>query len=769
MHSIQRLCLPKSAQPFIFRTTIRPSILSSTRGRRFQPTYALNKDDDKPIKKDDDDDVKKPKEDNRRPDLMKQIKAILRHPLTGFVTRVLFNLGFVAILFRFWPPGKSFEAMQASQMHLPVATTIAPHLPTTTQAQGGDSYNLPASTSPPPTQITQVPYSQFLKHARRGEVASVVSDPDSTRILYSTKPLPSNPLDPNSPLARRIHNTIRPSTCQVPWATLEARGVTFSSTETTGWMREVAFWGFTCALILFFLNDTGRLKFLKGVGRKHDKEKSEIVTFKDVAGVDEAKEELKEIVDFLKSPDQFLKLGARPPSGVLLVGPPGTGKTLLAKAIAGEASVPFFSISGSEFVELFVGMGASRVREIFAKARKEAPSILFIDEIDAVGKSRGDSRRSFGGGNDEREQTLNQLLTEMDGFDSTVSMKDGTTSKAVIVVAATNRPEVLDPALLRPGRFDRRVAVERPDKQGRQEILNVHIAKKGLPLDPKFNSSSLAAATTGLSGADLANVVNEAAWLAGRAGLTMVGQEQFDAALLRSVAGIEKKRSILQGEEKTVVARHESGHAVVASVIHKILPQFTCPVERLSIVPRSGGALGFTYIPPKTEDRALVFLTEIKANLVVLMGGRAAEMLLSDSVSSGAVDDIRRATELAQRVVCEFGLSSTVGPLNVPSMLVRGGASTVEDIQTASLNGQSGANQPAASLSRSVEEEVRGLVNGALGAALSILKSNRLLLLSISADLERREKLGGEELKEMLNPDRFTPIAAEVESFVLNI
>ena len=566
---------------------------------------------------DEDDGKKKAKDAPEAP--LKHFLRLVRHPWSVNVLRILFNIGAIVVLLKLWPPGKSMEAMQAAD------TSDKPAIITPSEDK---------SSSPSANLIPmQVPYSQFLHHVRRNEVLAIVTDADSIRIAFSTTHLP-NPSDPSLPPATRRHVTLRPSTCHVPWAELEANDVSFSSMERGGWMQEAVFWVCVCSIILFVLNRSGRFKIadiLKSVGRKHEKGgKGEVVTFKDVAGVDEAKEELREIVDFLRSPSQFTKLGARPPSGVLLMGPPGTGKTMLAKAVAGEASVPFFSISGSEFVEMFVGMGASRVREIFAKARKEAPSILFIDEIDAVGKSRTDSRRSFGG-NDEREQTLNQLLTELDGFDSSISSvdKDGrdTTAKAVIVIAATNRPDVLDPALLRPGRFDRRVPVERPDRQGRREIISCHIERKGLPLSSDFDPDALAMATTGLSGADLANIVNEAAWLAGRAGMTTVGQDQFDAALLRSVAGIEKKRSILQGEEKSVVARHESGHALVATLVHKLLPQFTCPVDRLSIVPRSGGALGFTYTPAKSEDRALIFLTEIKANLVVLMGGRAAEML----------------------------------------------------------------------------------------------------------------------------------------------
>lgn len=465
------------------------------------------------------------------------------------------------------------------------------------------------------------------------------------------------------------------------------------------------------------------------------------VTFEDVAGVDEAKEELQEIVEYLKEPEKFLKLGARPPKGVLLSGPPGTGKTMLAKAVAGEAGVPFFSTSASEFVELYVGMGALRVRELFSQARKHAPAIVFIDEIDAVAKGRDAPMKGFrSSGNDEREQTLNQLLTELDGFNSSES-------NIVICIAATNRPDVLDPALLRPGRFDRRVPVERPDKIGREQILRVHIENNNLPLDKDFNVSALASQTTGFTGADLANIVNEAALLAGRRGQSAVGAEDFDAAVLRTVAGIEKKRSILHGEEKSVVSRHEVGHALVGTAVSMLVPSCN-PVERLSIIPRSGGALGFTYSPPIAEDRALAFEAELRGQLATLMGGRAAEAITSASLSTGASDDLRRATDLAQKCVTEFGFSKEVGPINVGTL------SSPEY----SMLGESGQNTGSI-----VEREVRSLCTNALQCAIDVIQDNRDLHTKLSSILEQDERLQGPQLHDMLSKVR---IPSSLRAFV---
>ncbi|XP_022755867.1 ATP-dependent zinc metalloprotease FTSH 7, chloroplastic-like isoform X3 [Durio zibethinus] len=413
-----------------------------------------------------------------------------------------------------------------------------------------------------------------------------------------------------------------------------------------------------------------------------------------------------------------------------LVGLPGTGKTLLAKAVAGEAEVPFISCSASEFVELYVGMGASRVRDLFARAKKVAPSIVFIDEIDAVAKSRDGKFRIVS--NDEREQTLNQLLTEMDGFDS---------NSAVIVLGATNRSDVLDPALRRPGRFDRVVMVETPDRIGREAILKVHVSKKELPLGEDVDLFDIASMTTGFTGADLANLVNEAALLAGRNNKVVVERIDFIQAVERSIAGIEKKTAKLKGSEKAVVARHEAGHAVVGTAVANLLPGQPC-VEKLSILPRSGGALGFTYIPPTSEDRYLLFIDELRGRLVTLLGGRAAEeVVYSGRVSTGALDDIRRATDMAYKAVAEYGLNQTIGPLSLATL--SGGGMD-----------ESGGGVPwgrdQGHLVDLVQREVKVLLQSALEVALSVVRANPTVLEGLGAHLEENEKVEGEELQEWL-------------------
>ncbi|GJY79074.1 ATP-dependent zinc metalloprotease FTSH 9, chloroplastic [Tanacetum coccineum] len=481
----------------------------------------------------------------------------------------------------------------------------------------------------------------------------------------------------------------------------------------------------------FSQNTPGQLRNRKSGGSGGSKvaEHGEVITFSDVAGVDEAKEELEEIVEFLRNPDRYTRLGARPPRGVLLVGLPGTGKTLLAKAVAGEAEVPFISCSASEFVELYVGMGASRVRDLFARAKKEAPSIIFIDEIDAVAKSRDGRFRIVS--NDEREQTLNQLLTEMDGFDS---------NSAVIVLGATNRADVLDPALRRPGRFDRVVMVETPDRVGRKAILDVHVTKKELPLGEDVDLANIASMTTGFTGADLANLVNEAALLAGRESKVVVERIDFIHAVERSIAGIEKKTAKLQGSEKAVVARHEAGHAVVGTAVSKLL-KGQPRVEKLSILPRSGGALGFTYTPPTTEDRYLLFVDELRGRLVTLLGGRAAEeVIYSGRVSTGALDDIRRATDMAYKAIAEYGLNPTIGPISMTT-LSNGG---MDD------SGGSGFGRDQGHLVDLVQREVKLMLQSALDVALSVMRANPTVLEGLGAYLEEKEKVEGDELQEWL-------------------
>jgi cell division protease FtsH len=441
------------------------------------------------------------------------------------------------------------------------------------------------------------------------------------------------------------------------------------------------------------------------------------VTFADVAGVDEAKEELLEIVGFLKDPQKYGRLGGRVPKGVLLVGPPGTGKTLLARAVAGEASVPFFSISGSEFVEMFVGVGAARVRDLFEQARQKAPAIIFIDELDALGRARG----AYGmGGHDEKEQTLNQLLVELDGFDPKVGL---------VLLAATNRPEILDPALLRAGRFDRQVLVDRPDKKGRIEILGVHLKK--VSLAPDVDPEKIAALTPGFAGADLANLVNEAALLATRRNAEAVHLEDFTGAVERIIAGLEKKNRVLNPRERRVIAYHELGHAMVAMA----LPGQD-PVHKVSIIPRGVGALGYTIQRP-TEDRFLMTREELENKMGVLLGGRAAEWVVFGHLSTGAADDLAKVTDIARSMVVRFGMDPKLGHV------------AYEKDRTTFLGGQ-GIPVPERSYSddtaRTIDEAVRGIVEQAFARSVSLLQTHRALLDATAATLLERETMSEDDL-----------------------
>lgn len=549
---------------------------------------------------------------------------------------------------------------------------------------------------------------------------------------------------PVSTSKRTVFTTIRPTDMTTPYEKMIDNGVEFGAPDrrSTRLFNSILigllYIGLIAGLlgrfpIKFPQRSTGRLRNQKGHDSNGNKDQDQggVITFADVAGVDEAKEELEEIVEFLRTPERYLRLGARPPRGVLLVGPPGTGKTLLAKAVAGEADVPFISCSASEFVELYVGMGASRVRDLFTRAKKDAPSIVFIDEIDAVAKGRDGRLRTVS--NDEREQTLNQLLTELDGFEST---------STVIVLGATNRADVLDPALRRPGRFDRIVTVEPPDRQGRQEILNVHVTKKHLPLATDVDLNTVAATTSGFTGADLANLVNEAALLAGRANKLQVEKEDFTRAVERAIAGIEKKRSSLHGSEKGVVARHEAGHAVVGTAVANLLPGHA-RVEKLSILPRSGGTLGFTYIPPTTEDRYLLFVDELRGRLVTLLGGRAAEeVVYSGRVSTGALDDIKRATDFAYKAVAEYGLNSSIGPISIATLSGGGLDDSGSAFPWAKDQGH---------MVDLVQREVRTLLHSALSMALLVIRSNPTVLEGLGAQLEAEDKVEGEVLQKWLN------------------
>jgi cell division protease FtsH len=467
----------------------------------------------------------------------------------------------------------------------------------------------------------------------------------------------------------------------------------------------------------------GALSFTKSKAKVYVPDEQSRVTFADVAGVDEAKAELTEIVDFLKKPERYAAIGARIPKGVLLVGPPGTGKTLLSKAVAGEADVPFFIISGSEFVELFVGAGAARVRDLFEEAKKKAPCIIFIDELDAIGKSRSGSMGVVGG-NDEREQTLNQLLTEMDGFSAT--------DKPVIVLAATNQPETLDAALLRPGRFDRQVLVDRPDLSGRKTILEIY-AKK-VKLSEGVDLDKIAAATSGFAGADLANLVNEAALLAARVNRTSVEQGDLNEAIERVVAGLEKKSRVLQPDEKKVVAYHEVGHAIVGH----LMPGGS-KVAKISIVPRGMSALGYTLQLP-TEDRFLNSREDLQGQIATLLGGRSAEEVVFGKITTGAANDLQRATDIAEQMIGTYGMSETLGPL-------------AYDKQGGSRFLGQGSNPRRAvsdSTAKEIDKEVRALVDNGHEKALGILHHNRELLEDIAQRILEKEVIEGDELRDLL-------------------
>jgi len=488
-------------------------------------------------------------------------------------------------------------------------------------------------------QVEVIPYSDFIKKVEQGKIQSVeISD----QRLIGVEKIPSKGMKPKTYVAVRV-----PDEGLID--TLKKYNVTFFGKYENPWVKNFLL---SWILPLLFLYIIWMLLFKK-LGKSFDagvmsfgKNKAKIfaehktgVTFDDVAGVEEAKQELIEIVDFLKNPERYSRIGARLPKGVLLVGPPGTGKTLLARAVAGEAGVPFFSMSGSDFVEMFVGVGAARVRDLFRQAQEKAPCIIFIDELDALGKARGITPYT----NDEREQTLNQLLTEMDGFN---------TSKGIVIIGATNRPEILDPALLRPGRFDRQILVDRPDLNGRYEILKVHT--KNVKLHPEVDLHKVAAATPGFVGADLANIVNEALLLAIRKGRDEVKIEDFDEAIERVVAGLEKKNRLINQKEKERVAYHEVGHAIVGALLTDE------PVHKISIIPRGIGALGYTLQLP-TEDRYLMTRTELLNKIAVLLGGRASEEIFFGDISTGAQNDLEKATDTARKMVTMYGMSDKLG------------------------------------------------------------------------------------------------------------
>ena len=567
--------------------------------------------------------------------------------------------------------------------------------------------------------VEAVPYSQLESMLQKGEIAELtIRDNYIAGELKNTdangkKIIVANRVDPN--LAEQL------SKYGVPFTQVYESKVLVT---LFSWIvPALVFFGIWFLLFRKFADKQGLGGGFMNIGKSKAKvyvEHQTGVTFDDVAGIEESKAELQEIVDFLKSPDDYGKLGARMPKGVLLVGPPGTGKTLLARAVAGEASVPFFSISGSEFVEMFVGVGAARVRDLFEQARKSAPAIIFIDELDALGRARSAAGL---GGNDEREQTLNQLLVELDGFDP---------SSGLVLLAATNRPEILDPALLRAGRFDRQVLVDRPDKLGRIEILKVHMKKIHAGSD--VDASQVADLTTGFSGADLANLVNEAALLATRRQAVEVNMIDFTHAIERIVAGLEKKNRILNPRERQIVAHHEIGHALAALA----LPG-TDPVYKISIIPRGIGALGYTLQRP-TEDRFLMTKEELVIKIAVLLGGRAAEKLIFNHLSTGASDDIARATDIARSMVTRYGMDSTIGFV------------VYEDHQQTFLN-QQGQHYNGCKVSDStaqqIDASVRKIIDDTFTLIYKVMEDNKAILERCAKVLLEKETLLEKELLEM--------------------
>jgi cell division protease FtsH len=564
-----------------------------------------------------------------------------------------------------------------------------------------------------------VPYSQFLTLLKTGKISEVAVT--ANQIQGKMK------VDGAAAGETKAFRTIRvdPELSTL----LDTYKVSFKGEIESTFLRDLFSWIFPIILFVgiwyFFMKRMGSQQAgFMTLGKNKAKiyvENELNVTFDDVAGVDEAKQELVEVIEFLKTPAKFTELGGKIPKGILLVGPPGTGKTMLAKAVAGESGVPFFSISGSEFVEMFVGMGAARVRDLFEQAKQKAPCIIFIDELDALGKARG-----FGsvGGHDEREQTLNQLLVEMDGFDTRVG---------VILMAATNRPEILDPALLRPGRFDRHILVDRPDKVGRKEILQVHMKK--IKTGPDVDLEILANMTPGMVGADLANLVNEAALLAVRRNKKEVSMSEFSEAVERIVAGLEKKNRLINPMERKTVAYHEMGHALVALS----LPG-TDPVHKISIIPRGISALGYTMQVP-TEDRFLMRKTELLNKIASLLGGRAAEDIVFGDISTGAHSDLSRATDIAKSMIREYGMSAKLGQVYL---------SPEKRPQFMDLGMREGGDYSEAT-AEMIDQEIREIISSEYTRALDILKSKQDILEKGAQLLLEKEKIDGEEIRALMS------------------
>jgi cell division protease FtsH len=566
--------------------------------------------------------------------------------------------------------------------------------------------------------IKTIPYSQFLTLVKDNRVAEVAIS--ANQIQGKMR------IDDKDPNKMELFKTLRVDP-EIS-ALLEQHAVSFKGQVESTLLRDLFSWIFPLVLffgVWYFLMKrfAGQQAGFMTLGKNKAKiyMQNELdVTFNDVAGVDEAKQELVEVIDFLKEPGRFTELGGKMPKGVLLVGPPGTGKTLLAKAVAGESHVPFFSMSGSEFVEMFVGLGAARVRDLFEQAKQKAPCIIFIDELDALGKARG-----FGsfGGHDEREQTLNQLLVEMDGFDPKVG---------VILMAATNRPEILDPALLRPGRFDRHILVDRPDKKGREDILKVHLQKVTVARD--LDVEKIAAMTPGMVGADLANLANEAALLAVRRGKKEVTMSEFEEAVERVMAGLEKKNRLINPEERKIVAYHELGHALVALS----LPG-TDPVQKISIIPRGIAALGYTMQVP-TEDRFLMKRTELLNKVATLLGGRAAEEIVFGDISTGAHNDLSKATDIARSMVKEYGMSTTAGQV----YFSRDKRPLFFDA------GMPAGGEYSEATAEMIDKEIKEIISVQYKRAVDILREMKGVMDKGAKVLLEKEKIDGEELKALM-------------------
>ena len=564
--------------------------------------------------------------------------------------------------------------------------------------------------------VMNIPYSEFVKAVKEGKVSEIAISENEIqgRMLGSDDGTASNAL----------FRTVRvdPEISQL----MDENNVNYSGRLESDFLGTLLSWlipiGIFFGIWVFMMRRFQQQSGFMTIGKNKAKiyvDDEVSVRFDDAAGVDEAKQELEEVINFLKEPQRYTRLGAQIPRGTLLVGPPGTGKTLLAKAVAGESGVPFFSLSGSEFVEMFVGLGAARVRDLFKQAKEKAPCIIFIDELDALGKARG---VGMAGGHDEREQTLNQLLVELDGFDANVG---------VILMAATNRPEILDPALMRPGRFDRQVLVDRPDKAGRVDILKIYLEKVESGTD--IDAEKIAAMTAGMVGADLANLINEAALLAVRRDKARIGMAEVEEAVERVVAGLEKKNRLINTEEKKIVAYHELGHALVAMA----LPG-TDPVQKISIIPRGIAALGYTMQVP-TEDRFLMRKTELNNRIATLLGGRAAEALVFNDISTGAQNDLSRATDIARSMVKEYGMSERMGQVYFANKQ-----------QPTFLGTMGEAGGPYSDeTAKTIDEEVRRIIDDQYEVALQILAANRELLVKTVGQLLKDEVIEGDALIEL--------------------